>query len=1182
MKRTFFLHFILCLLALPTTSVHAYHQLDSLQQLLSHESTPQKQLDIYKEIMVFMKVTDSIKAHEYISRGTEIAKQLNDVKSVYFFEVWNYRLLREKGDATTALEGYERLLAESQKEGLRSVELQVRMELGETYRVLKRLQDSADLLNEVLRGYQSLGDTIQQVQCYQYLGLTYDALYQYDLALLSYQTALNLLERVPNLQLQAHIYAAMAASYYSQNSFTNSLVTYQKAIVLFKLLEDPIALSNCYQGIGRGYRKQRKAEEAIYYFRQALHTKEEASITYEIDRQLGGLGLLYFKVDKEDSAFHYLNRAFAIYEKTNGITWIASLKQSIGSYYFSKGKVPEALEYYYEALKLAEKSGNPLIRVALYTSLARVKEFEGKHEETLAYYQKALPVAKEAGNLTYIAVVQQNIASGLANIGEHKSSLFYGKEALASLQALKDTCMFGLALEGIGHAYYGLDSLDAAIVYFKEAIYYNEQCDYYGSIGHQYMMLGELSSKQGNHQQAFSSYQQAFHYVERLNDKKGMMDVARHLYPLYKERGDYESAFDMLYIYQVNKDSLFNEENTRKLVEKELEYEHEKELLAKELTATATLEKQQWITYGVIVACVFLVALSLAIYRNYQNKNKANQLLNQQKEQIEAQNSLLKEQKVALENLDETKSRFFANISHELRTPLTLISSPLQAFMKQTKEILPEASVNLLSMMKRNSDQLSQLVNDILALSKLEANRIELKEEPVAIKPLLGRLFANFESLAQQLGIHYVLEIAAIPDVWVSLDIEKFTRIVNNLLSNAIKHTARDGRICLKANVIQARFSLQVEDTGAGIAKEDLPFIFERFYQSKQPDAPIQGGTGIGLALVKELSQFMKGDITVESTLGVGSVFSLTLPFTTSAQPDVENERSVMDTESELVEEESIPLATQEVKLEDYRVLIVEDHPDMQRFINSLVSMQYDTLVARNGKQALELLEKEKIDLIISDVMMPEMDGYQLLDSLKSSDAYRHIPVVMLTALNSDESKLQALTIGVDDYMTKPFSPEELMARVHNLLKRNLGRKEWQTEELAPATEGEVVEQVQETDSVAQEILLTADELTWIKQVEKTIEQELENDQFSIQALAEEYHLSLRQFRRKVKKITGMSPKQYQQEVALQKARRLLESGEYTYTTAVCYSIGMKHVTRFAKLYEARFGKKPNAYFETL
>ncbi|MEQ9298081.1 MAG: response regulator, partial [Cyclobacteriaceae bacterium] len=355
----------------------------------------------------------------------------------------------------------------------------------------------------------------------------------------------------------------------------------------------------------------------------------------------------------------------------------------------------------------------------------------------------------------------------------------------------------------------------------------------------------------------------------------------------------------------------------------------------------------------------------------------------------------------------------------------------------------------------------------------------------------------------------------------------------------------------------------------------DLPHIFDRYFQSKQPDAPLQGGTGIGLALSQELATLMGGDLTVESELGKGSTFTLTLPLKTAEASDAKRQLTAAPSAGTEDAYEALP-DPRYTPNKARKILFVEDNADMQTYVSDMLSKYYNVTLASNGKKALDLLAKQEVDLIISDVMMPEMDGYTLVEAIKGQDKFRHIPIVMLTALNFEDRKLQALAIGVDDYLTKPFSPSELMARVENLITRQEARKAWASE--AAAQDAEVAEVGSELTLEDYNIFYKADH-DWLKQFESSVKDQLSKGTFDLDELADQSHVSKRQLQRKLKKLTGMTPKQYHQEVALQKARMYLEDDTYGNVTAVGLAVGMSNPSRFSELYLERFGKKPAEYF---
>ncbi len=525
----------------------------------------------------------------------------------------------------------------------------------------------------------------------------------------------------------------------------------------------------------------------------------------------------------------------------------------------------------------------------------------------------------------------------------------------------------------------------------------------------------------------------------------------------------------------------------------------------------------------------------------------------------------IEQQAEELRHLDELKSRFFANISHELRTPLTLILGPLSAILKR-KDIQPKTLVDL-KMMQKNGRRLINLIGDMLDLTKLESNKMELQEQPVLLYDCLKRILAAFESQAQYLGIVLSFQHDFDPELKILLDELKFEKILNNLLSNALKFTPGGKKVTVHTKDLNAIIQIKVTDEGPGIHPADLPHIFDRYYQSKQPDAPTQGGTGIGLALAKQLAGIFEGNLFVESELGKGSSFIFDFPKKETFGV-IENH----PVEEEMVFEEEMPLilanhsiSSTETTRQQVAILIVEDNPDMQNYIQSVLGSQYATKTAKNGAEALETLKSNPLpQLILSDIMMPVMDGYSLLQQLKSTIEWRQIPVIMLTARAAQADKLKALRIGVDDYMLKPFETEELHARVKNLLENYSSRMAWQKE--------------LETTEAHDHPLLSEEDLYWLEQVEKIVLREVGNKQYSIGDLADEMAQSRRALERKLKLLTGLSPQKYKLETQLQCAKTLLHSRKYKTVKQVSYAVGFHKTAYFSVLFKKRFGLLPSEY----
>jgi signal transduction histidine kinase/DNA-binding response OmpR family regulator len=1066
--------------------------------------------------------------------------------------------------------------------------------------------------NQAIEIDKSRGNEIKVADNYNNIGESYGHLGN-DLKAIDYfKKSFDIFTKL-NLELKvAKTLGNMGLSYQYLRDFNKSHKFFKKVLKIYKKANDSSAILNTYYQIGVTFILQNKKDLAESYFIEAskgfkalgdkkgysnslgqlasIYTyrgKYEKALTEytkvlavhrEIDNPLGvtfglmNIGMVYLRnLKKEEKAFDFFNEAFAICKEKGFSNWLRVYFNDIGSWYTVKGKIPEALKFYYDALEISEEMKDTAGIAAINNSLASVHEFQKNLPEALSYQKKALKYYQLLNHISKIAETHNAMASLYIRTEQYEKGIDYASQALSSFQTLQDSCAFSDSFLHMGKAYSALGKKDSARYFLKKSIAQASKCKLPFTLAQGYLERGKINEKQLHKAQAFNDYEKSYKYAKQSGNKSCIKEAAAQLFPLYAQRGSYKKAFETLNSYQASKDSLFNEKNTRDLVQKEMQYafnkaEQQKALARQqeEMAHQQQLERQKWFTYMFIGGFIFSILIALVVYRNYRNKQKANMLL--------------RKQKAELEELDNIKSHLFANISHELRTPLTLISSPVESLLNNGCEHSPEIAKKL-KLVQRNSQKLKGLVDDILDLSKLEANKIELNEESYSLHTLLKRIFSNFESLAEHLGINYSIDLTQIKEGYAFLDVAKLEKILNNLLSNAIKNTSSGGKVTLKAQLSKRHLTFEVVDTGQGIAKKDLPFIFNRFYQSKQPDAPLQGGTGIGLALAKELTHLMGGKIQAESTVGHGSTFSLKIPFK-PAKPPIE----INKTEVEVIEEDMnldhLKLSEVAESEKHYSILVVEDNRDMQQFLKGILTIKYNVTLAGNGKEALSILAEKRIDLICSDVMMPEMDGYSLLEQLKASDKYKHIPVVMLTALDTKENKLNALTLGVDDYLTKPFSPEELMARTYNLLIRYEVRKEMYTLLLSEPLDSEIEKVAHYPEDTEREIDGAPEtDLEWLEKVALAIRETLEEPDIQMADLARRFHLSERQFHRKVKSITGMPPKKYQQEIALQKARYLLEKRQYGNVTAICYAAGMSNVSRFSKLYEARFGKKPKKYF---
>jgi signal transduction histidine kinase/ligand-binding sensor domain-containing protein/DNA-binding response OmpR family regulator len=513
------------------------------------------------------------------------------------------------------------------------------------------------------------------------------------------------------------------------------------------------------------------------------------------------------------------------------------------------------------------------------------------------------------------------------------------------------------------------------------------------------------------------------------------------------------------------------------------------------------------------------------------------------------------------QELDSLKSRFFANISHEFRTPLTLLLSPLEKRMQLTTA--PEDKEEF-GIMHRNATRLLNLVNQLLDLSRIEAGSLKLKTVHGNINTFIKSISSQFSSIAQSREIHFeVISLAPI-DAW--FDPDKLEKIISNLLSNAFKFTPSGGNISVVSSIDQGHAKIEISDSGKGIPPEKIERIFDRFYQVDDSNLREFEGSGIGLSLVKELVELHHGTITVSSKPEQGSCFTVHFPLGKEHLADTEISESgeFISTAVMKVSAQSVTLPQPIVNEEIPRVLIVEDNEDLRNYLCLSLRERYNLIESANGQQALERAIQEIPDLILSDLMMPKMDGLELCREIKSNEKTSHIPVILLTAKTDQETRIDGFVIGADDYLAKPFSLPELTARINNLIEtRKKLRKFFSSTIILKPSEIKVV---------------SLDD-RFIKKVMESIEAHLSNSAFGLELLADDVAMSTAQVYRKLKAITGQTPNDLIRNVRLERAASLLDQ-HVGNVTDVAYMVGFNNLSYFAKCFKEKFALNPSDYLK--
>jgi signal transduction histidine kinase/ligand-binding sensor domain-containing protein/DNA-binding response OmpR family regulator len=547
-----------------------------------------------------------------------------------------------------------------------------------------------------------------------------------------------------------------------------------------------------------------------------------------------------------------------------------------------------------------------------------------------------------------------------------------------------------------------------------------------------------------------------------------------------------------------------------------------------------------------------------------------------------------------LQEVDRMKSRFFANISHEFRTPLTLIKGPV-------KQMLDGKFMGNLKdqhkMILRNSDRLLGLINQILDLSKLESGEIKLKVVEIDIVHYMKSIVLSFSSLAESKKV--ILKFSSPENsIIVYIDRDKLEKIITNLLSNAFKFTPVGGeiKVALKnPNKSQIKnyklpitnyqlpipnsncIEIKISNTGPGISKDQLERIFDRFYQSDNNYKKDSDGTGIGLALTKELVELHHGTISVTSIPGEPTTFTVKLPITKESFKDDEVVHDVYvkakhSGQESITEPENLGWYASPIQSADLHtrssgksvplVLIVEDNPDVTNYISSFMENDYRILTAEDGIEGLKKSIDKYPDLIISDVMMPEMDGFELCQKIKTDERISHIPIILLTAKADIESKIDGLEFGADDYVTKPFESRELQIRSKNLIeqRRKLREKFSLLIDLKPG-----------------DISASSMDEQFLQRLLSIFEDHIEEPEFSTEDLAREIGMSRMHLNRKIQALTNLSTNAFIRTLRLQRAARILSNASET-VSEVAYKVGFNNLSYFSKAFRRHFGKLPSEF----
>lgn len=873
---------------------------------------------------------------------------------------------------------------------------------------------------------------------------------------------------------------------------------------------------------------------AMEYAQRALKEAEELDSARWIGASLNTIGNVHQNTGKYQEAIEAHRKALNIQEKIGDNRGMANSYSGIGLVYDLIGEDSLGLEYQLKALELSKVVKDRKGEAVAYNNIGILYSELGNDDQSIVYFKKALAIYEEMGNEKLVADEYSNLASANINSGKHQQAIDYENKSLEVRQRIGDRKGVCISLTNLGSAYGALGEYDRAIAYLQESL----------DSAH---ALGDLSEVVYS-QSLLSTY--------------------------YEQTGQYEKALEAERAYAALQDSLFGQQKQQQITRLQVEFEterkvHEIDKLNKERQLQqAKIEQQALIRNFSIGFILFIFFMLFLFYRHYKISQEKKQMALAQQLELE------KLEGEKLMELDQLKTSFFTNVAHELRTPLTLLMGPVEQIMENTRE---PSTRNMVKLMRRNTDQLLKLVNQILDISRLDAGMGGIQPQKGDFVAFIRGLVMSFQSLAHQKHIKLDVDIK-INAIEMVFDAEQLEKVFSNLLSNAFKFTPKGGQVSVslkESENDEACVVVSVADTGMGIPEDKLPWIFDRFYQAHTAADGI--GTGIGLALAKELTILHGGEISVQSKIYEGSVFTVKLPLhldfkeTTAPVNDspisADLTKLAIDLNDCVLAEVSEPKTTlpdqrNEATPESSReiVLIIEDNTDVQKFIAHTLQKKYDVLKASNGKEGVAMAIAYIPDLIISDVMMPVMDGYEACRIIKANINTSHIPVVLLTAKAGMDHKLEGLETGADDYLSKPFNAKELLVRTKNLIEV---RKSLREKYAARMLEG------------MPQIVGDHKENGFLDKIKTEVLNHLDNELFGVQELSRELAMSRTQLHRKLKALTNQSASQFIRVIRLQKGKEMLLTGEYN-VAQVAYQVGFNSPTYFSSCFMEQYGYAPS------
>jgi signal transduction histidine kinase/DNA-binding response OmpR family regulator len=772
--------------------------------------------------------------------------------------------------------------------------------------------------------------------------------------------------------------------------------------------------------------------------------------------------------------------------------------------------------FYTAAIRLAEETNDRKKQSRFLNGLGTVLYQMGDPAKALVQMKRASEIKLEDGDLTGYAIISCNMGAALLGLGRSREAVSLLRDAEKRLESSPYKGIRANLYNTLGAVYQsGLNEYDSAAACYTKNIdmLANEpELDAYALSAHH--NLGEVYLMKGLTNKAEEEFNKALEISTRLRRRFEQISIYNNLSKVAEARNNYKKAlFYKIRQTEIN-DSVFSEERQTIVQDLETKYRSEKkDARIKQQQLELEIQNNRFLRIILFASIGLLVLIFVLIYLYVQKHNR--------------------------ELIEKTKDRIFQNIVHDIRTPLTLIRGPVEV-LKSEENLSPAATENLIRI-EKNAGRLMKLADELLLAARLGRNEYSIQQYTGNVSDFCHNITDSFRSEADARNITLLFQSNLMPEALI-FPAAALDKILSNLLSNALKFTLPGGIVNVSVTYKDSGIILTVSDTGKGIAKQEIFKLYKRFYRSEKETHTT--GFGIGLSIVADLLKLAGGRIETESEEGKGTRFTVFLPAEKIEEPD------------------SLNTGTDDSAL----ILIMEDDTETASFIASLLSTKgFRILRAGNGKDGVKLAEQNLPDLIISDMMMPLMDGAEATEIIKSHPLTAHIPLILLSARSVDTARLEGLNAGADGYLSKPFIPDELTQLVENLLKTSENQRQ------------QIVRNVGNSEkSVSQRI--GGDDM-YLSGLIKIIEEHLEDAEFSVNELASEANISRSQLHRKITTLTGLSTTHFIRNVRLEFAIDLLRKNAGN-VSDVAYACGFTSPSYFSRSFTEYFGKSPSEFLK--